>query len=180
MNNLHFKHFIAIDPGRSAGGIVLDKNGVVTVYKMPDSLERFNLFLQENITEPENTLCFIEKLSMWRSDNNQPGMQFQIQKMLAHFEQLKAALSFNKIETIQITAQSWQKGLNLVLKGAKEEKPARKKRYKECAQVWYPSFKVSLWNSDALLIHRFMRVKMQTDQRWIFERRQYYKESKMF
>lgn len=177
---MNFKNFIAIDPGRSAGGIVLERNGHLTVFKMPVNLEQFDQFLKENIVEPSETMCFIEKLNLWHSDSDQAGMQFRIQKMLAHFEQLKTCLTLNKIEFIQITSQSWQKGLNLVTKGMKEEKEARKRRYKEAAQTWYPAVKVSLWNADALLIHRFYRLKMQTDQKWIFERRQYYKEGKMF
>jgi hypothetical protein len=100
--------------------------------------------------------------------------------MLNHYESLKNVLTLNKVTFVQVSPQSWQKGLNLVQKGVKEEKPARKNRYKLAAQGWYPEIKVTLQNSDALLIHRFLRLKMQQDQQWIWERIPYYKPSNLF
>lgn len=182
MNPLKYKHFLAIDPGKS-GGIVLQKNeGVVSAFIMPDAITRLDLFMKENITDPENTLCFIERVQMWTQDSDaeNKGKQFAILKMLEGYERLKSVLTLNNIDFVQVSPQSWQKGLHLVSKGVKEEKKDRKNRYKLAAQAWYPHIKANLKNCDALLIHRFLRMKMQNDQQWIFERIPYYKENKIF
>lgn len=180
MKELNFKTFIAIDPGRTAGGIVLDKNNKVSVYKIPDSLDRLDLFFKENIDNPETTLCMIERVSLWSGDKETPGKDFRIQKMLGHYEQLKTVLKLNKITVIELAPQSWQKSLHLNIKGLKEESGVRKRRYQVAAQDWYKNIKVTLWNSDALLIHRFILTKMQLDRDWIWERIPLYKDSKIF
>lgn len=158
---------ISIDPGISAGAIVIETNNIIEVFKMPRTAIEFNKLLKANIPESSKTICFIERLSLWNSDNSS-GKQFRIQKMLAHHEQLKTVLQMNEIDYVSITAQSWQKGLNLVVKG--EEKPARKKRYQEVAKAWFSTMTVPIWKADALLIYSFLKLKLKTDIRWITER----------
>lgn len=165
---INYTIFLSIDPGKSAGGIVIEKDGKAEVFKVPKTIEDLDKLLRDNIDNPEETLCFLERLSVWSGDNAQ-GKQFRIGIMLDHYSQLKTILTLAKIKFATIDPKSWQKGLNLTIKGVKEEKPARKKRYQAAAKDWYPEIKVTLWNADALLIHKFMKFKFTNDPKWVEE-----------
>ena len=180
MKELRFKTFVSIDPGKS-GGIVLQKgNDRPQVFKMPGDINRLDTFFKENISDPVNTLCFVEKVQMWQKDNDEDGKQFRILNMVKQFEQIKSVLSLNNITYVQVSPQTWQSVLGLNQKYDKNERTERKNRFKVSAQAWYPAENVTLWNCDALLLHRFLRIKMDKDQQWIWEKIPYLLNNKMF
>ena len=115
-------------------------------------------------------MVFIEKLAI-RRDDLTGGKVFRIKKMIANYEQLKAVISLSGLPYCEIHPLTWQSRLNL--RQAGEEKPHRKKRYKDVAQLAYPSVNATMWNCDALLIMRcgdtMLRSGAKKDERWMAE-----------
>lgn len=162
------KTILGIDPGASGGIALYNYKAGVTTVKMPSDVTDLSDYLRYIKDTYEKPVCFLEKVSNWGSDLDEPGKRFGIAKMLANYEQIKTCLTLNKIPFIQVVPQSWQGGLNLRKKG--ESKPDRKKRYKAAAEQYYPEIKATLWNSDALCIMHFGRNKFNTDVNWVIER----------
>lgn len=158
---------LAIDPGAS-GGLALYGNGKVSVAKMPKDLGELKQYF-EHLTETyTNIVCFIERVSGYRGDNDAPGKWYGIDKMLANFTELKTSLKFHDIPFIEVHPATWQAGLRLRVKG--EDKKARKNRYKDFAEKTYPEIKTNLWNADALCILQFARIKINIDPGWVEDR----------
>lgn len=168
---------IAIDPGANGGIVVYRPNHHLKAIQMPkDILELKDWFAyMKGICTP---IIFIEKLNIRPDDvsidNSNPAMtranmgkMYRIQKMMSNFEQLKALIAISEIPFILVHPMKWQNDLNLRLKGKKEEKTERKRRYRDIAARLYPEVKVTLWNADALLIMHFGRNKLQADVNWI-------------
>lgn len=161
---------IAIDPGAN-GGIAVwqtDPNGTSVVHsvKMPKDTKQ----LQEYINYwrgIRNPIVFIEKLSVRPDDvaGDNFGKVQRITKMLANFEKLKALMELVEVPFVLVHPMKWQNALKLRVKG--EEKAERKKRYKEVAQSYYPTQKVTMWNADALLIMHFARYILVNDLKWV-------------
>ena len=141
---------IGIDPG-SNGGIAVEANGRVLVCKMPTEITKLGEFLK-HYREIFSPVAFIEKLAI-RHDDLQGGKVFRIRKLIAGYEQLKTVVSLCGIDLCEVHPLTWQSRLGLRIKG--EEKPKRKARYKEAAQVLFPSLNVTMANCDALHIMRF-------------------------
>jgi hypothetical protein len=165
---MELKTILGIDPG-SGGGIALyNYKAGISVVKMPKNVSDLAEYLNYVKDTYEKPICFIEKVSSWKSDKDTGGKSFGIEKMLANFEQLKTVLTLAKIPFVQVYPQSWQHGLNLRKKG--EEKAQRKKRYKAAATQYYPEVRATLWNADALCIVQFGRLKFKADINWVMER----------
>lgn len=94
------------------------------------------------------------------------GKLYRIQRMMANFEHLKALIETAGIPYVMVHPLSWQTKLKLRVKGQKEEKAERKKRYQEKAGSLYP-VKVTLWNADALLIMHFGRWALVNEPSWV-------------
>lgn len=64
---------------------------------------------------------------------------------------------------------TWQGKLKLRDRGsaAQESKQERKRRYASKAAELYPGAKVTLWNSDAILIMHFGRYALVNEQSWV-------------
>ena len=159
---------IGIDPG-AAGGMAALVDGCVSVCKMPRNPSDISTFLQY-YKENFNPVVFIEKLAI-RRDDLTGGKVFRIKKMIANYEQFKAVISLSGLPYCEIHPLTWQSRLNL--RQAGEEKPHRKKRYKDVAQLAYPSVTATMWNCDALLIMRcgdtMLRSGAKKDERWMAE-----------
>ena len=141
---------IAIDPGKS-GAITIFFKGEVGSFPMPYTHKEQEEFFNYLNGVSENSICFLERVSLRSDDVSVPGKAFVIQKMLNHFQQLKTMLTVNKIKYVLISPRTWQKKLNLI--SLKEEtKTERKNRYKIAAKNKFPQLKVILKNCDALLI----------------------------
>jgi hypothetical protein len=159
---------IGIDPG-SAGGIAIFKPGQPLILeKMPKDLAKLKDFMEYH-KSISNPLVFIEKLNVQPGDMNHYGKMVRIQKMLGNFEQLKNAMEWVGLPFVLVHPQKWQATLKLRLKGIKEEKTARKARYRDTAQRLYPEKNIVLWGSDATLLMHFGRYMVQNDQSWILQ-----------
>lgn len=160
---------IGIDPGAS-GGIAVKRDGdLMKVYKMPKDMRELTVLMNHYKDISEHPLVFIEKVQLHHGDmsNEVPGKAFQIQKMLANFQQLKDFVEFAEVPFIQVHPMSWQSFLKLRKKG--EEKKDRKNRYKNFAQQLYPEIRATLWNADAMLMVRFGEKKLEIDENWVWE-----------
>lgn len=156
---------IGIDPGASGGITVWRPNNKEVCQKIPKDLKELKVFL-DYYKEISNPIVFLEKVQMHKGDA-QGGKMFGIEKLIRNYEQLKTTVEIIEIPFIQVHPMTWQSELKLRIK--KEEKPARKKRYKEIAQKYYPDLKATMWNCDATLIMHFGRYVLQNNVKWVLE-----------
>ena len=153
---------IGIDPGKSGGIAVWRPDAVLKVYHIPESVVDIAKILNY-YKSIGKVLVFIEKVQLFMGDKD--GKQFRIQKMLEQYEQLKTIMQMSEIPFIPVHAMSWQTYLKVRKKG--EEKPDRKRRYKEIAQHYYPEVKATMWNCDAILLVEFGRRKKKYEPDYI-------------
>ena len=171
-NKLKINAVIGIDPGANGGIAIFVPGKNVQVSKMPKELKKMSEFLQY-YRENFHPIVFLEKLSVRpddiRADSSgvNMGKLFRIQKMIGNYEHLKALIEGAEIPYIMVHPLKWQSALKLRLKGVKEEKKERKKRYQEYAKSLYPEVNVTLWNSDALLLMHFGRFVLVNEQKWV-------------
>lgn len=180
---LNIDCIIAIDAGAN-GGISVYSEGQVTSVKMPREVAKVAEYIKywQSIRRP---IVFLEKLSVRPDDtsvgedgNVNMGKLYRIQKMIANFEGLKAAIQFCGVPYVLVHPMKWQSGLKLRIKG--EEKAERKNRYKQVASTLYPKQKVALWNADALLIMHFARVVLKNDLPWVLAQLPANEKDKLF
>lgn len=156
---------IGIDPGKMGAIAVFRPGKKVEVIKMPKELSNLKEWFtyMKSICEP---IAFVEKLQLRPDDlTENPGKAFRVQKMLSDFERLKAIIEFCNVPYVLVHPQKWQNELNLKIKG--EEKPQRKRRYKDVAAQYYPGIKVTMQNCDALLIMHFGRHVLVANPTWV-------------
>ncbi len=147
---MEYELIIAIDPGKS-GAVTTFFKGEVRSFPMPYTHKEQEDFFNYLNSLSENSICFLERVSLRSDDVSVPGKAFVIQKMLNHFQQVKTMLSTHRIKYVLLSPRTWQKKLNLI--SLKEEsKKERKNRYKMAAKNKFPQLKVILKNCDALLI----------------------------
>lgn len=167
---------IGIDPGSNGGIVVWRPNHNATAIKMPkdinDIRDLFNYY--KEICTP---IVFLEKLSVRPDDvtvgdaGANMGKLYRIQKMLQNFEHLKAIITVAEIPFVLVNAMKWQNDLKLRIKvkGKKEEKADRKRRFRDIAGKLYPEITPAFWNADATLIMHFGRFILQNNPRWVLE-----------
>lgn len=178
MNNMEFTKIIGIDPGSSGGIAIYSKSGL-GCSKMPmievrkngnkrrrTDVQKFAAMLTEQKRD-YTPIIFIEKVQAWLSDTDKPGKRFNIQKMLANYETLLTVIRMSGIPMIVVPPRTWQRYLGLVKKGV--EKSERKKIYQRAAQSYHLETKATLWNSDAICLVQFGRMKNKFDSEWIKE-----------
>ena len=162
---------IGIDPGVSGGIAVMAKTGF-SIYKMPitttlkkkrdkknggfkdvkdnkTDILAFNELLKDQ-SEGLDVMVFIEKVSAWPSDTDDAGKRFMIQKMLKNYDQMIAVITVLGLRYVEVTPQSWQKGLGFTNIGSK--KILRKKAYRDYAKKLCPDLKITNETSDAVCI----------------------------
>ena len=163
---------VGIDPGANGGIAVFIPGQNVKVVKMPkdiSDLADFFAYYKENY----KPIIFLEKLSVrpddviLQGDKAAMGKLYRIQRMMANFEHLKALAETSGIPYVMVHPLHWQTKLNLRVRGVKEEKAVRKRRYQGFAQSLYPAVNVMLWNSDALLIMHFGRWALVNEPKWV-------------
>lgn len=150
--NSGLRTIIAIDPGKNGGIAIFDiqQQQLSQLIKMPDTPTDILNFLSVYNT---NSVCYLEKVG------GLPGMggsaMFNFGKGYGHIEM---ALLANKIKTVTVTPQQWQKTLQLGTKGNKST-TEWKNKLKAKAQQLYPQVdKITLATSDALLILEYARI----------------------
>ena len=122
-----------------------------------------------------NPIIFLEKLSVRPDDvtvgdaGANMGKLYRIQKMLQNFEHLKAIITVAEIPFVLVNPLKWQNDLKLrvKVKGKKEEKTDRKRRFRYIAGKLYPEITPALWNADATLIMHFGRFILQNNPGWV-------------
>lgn len=145
---------IGIDPGKSGGIVVfsLEKNEIVEVAKMPETMKDLHTFLK---IYSNNSICFLERVG------GRPGMgasqMFNFGQNFGHIEMALAALD---IKTMEVTPQKWQKYYQFGVKGSMSQS-AWKNKLKTRAQQLFPKIKITLDTADALLIMEYGRVTLK-------------------
>lgn len=143
---------IAIDPGKGGGIGVwsVTKRMLIEVIKMPDTPQELLNFLT---VYHVNSICYLEKVG------GLPGMggsaMFNFGKGFGHLEM---ALLCQKIPTIEVTPQKWQKALQLGNKGNKTTTEWKNKLKERASQLFPQVTKMTLALSDALLILEYARI----------------------
>lgn len=174
---------IGIDPGANGGIAVFVPGYKVKTVKMPKDLQDLRDFLAY-FGENFHPVVFLEKLNVRPDDilkeegRAAMGKLYRIQKMIANFEHLKAIVETLGIPYVLIHPRSWQSKLGLAKTG--EEKAERKRRLKAAAEKLYPGAKVTLWNSDALLIMHFGRWALKNSVEWVKSNLPEREHSKLF
>lgn len=171
---------IGIDPGAN-GGIAVYVPGeyrpLMITHKMPKDISELRDFFQYYM-DNFKPIVFLEKLSVRPDDVTTEGARinmgklYRIQQMMANYEHLKALMESCGIPYVMVHPMTWQTKLQLRkrgIDGVKEEKAERKRRYQREAAKLYPQIRVTLWNSDALLIMHFGRWAMENTPKWVKE-----------
>lgn len=156
---------IGIDPGSNGGITVWRPNNKEVAVKNPKDVNDLKAFLShyKDVSDP---IIFLEKVQFHKGDA-EAGKTFGIEKLVKNFEQIKTVAEVLEIPFILVHPMTWQTELKLRL--TREEKAARKKRYKEISQKYYPDLKATMWNCDATLIMHFGRVVLKNNVKWVLE-----------
>lgn len=171
-NKIKINCVIGVDPGAGGGLAVYIPNQLVRTVKMPKDiadLRDFFAYYAENY----NPIVFLEKLSVRpddiTTDGEKPNMGklFRIQKMMANYEHLKAIIETTGTPYVMVHPMTWQTRLKLRVRGIKEDKAQRKRRYRMIAQENYPAVDVTMWNADALHIMHFGRIVLVNEPNWV-------------
>ena len=143
------KAIIGIDPGVS-GGIAVLKGSQLAVYNMPETYpDIYNLLAS---LKGENIVAVLEDVG-----HGIPGQSSKATAVFArHNGHLEMALYALGIRTIKVTPQKWQRYYsNSLGKSSQHEKREWKNMLKGLAQQMFPSEKVTLKTSDAILIANY-------------------------
>lgn len=141
------KAIMAIDPGQKGAIAWVDASGECYVENMPDTpyaiLDRIR-----NVREAYGIeVCYLEDVGY-----GMPGQSSSATaKFARHNGHLEMALMSAGIRIVRLTPQKWEKRLGF---GSSRglSKLEWKRKLKQRSQELYPQFKVTLTNSDALLI----------------------------
>ena len=140
------KVFIGVDPGRAGGLVALDEEGrVLEVVKMPETMAGVLGFFQQYTGA--DTICYLERVHARPGDGAASMFTFG-----QGFGWLQMALLAAKIRTVEIPPNTWMRGLGIKSKRSDESKTAYKNRLKFFAEQLFPDQRITLWNSDALLL----------------------------
>ena len=161
-------------PGAAGGIVVWRPNHNTTAIKMPKDINDIRDYLNY-IKGIANPIIFLEKLNVRPDDvtvgdaGANMGKLYRIQKMLQNFEHLKAIITVAEIPFVLVNPLKWQNDLKLrvKVKGKKEEKTDRKRRFRYIAGKLYPEITPALWNADATLIMHFGRFILQNNPGWV-------------
>ena len=177
MDRPSYNCIIGIDAGKNGGiAIWTNESQKAVTYKMPADMSDLRMLFR-HYAEKYSTIVFIEKVQLRPDDLAIRGKAYRIQSMLRDYQKLVDMAEAQELPVIEVHPMTWQSYLNLRIK-IKEEKVNRKNRYKAAASSFYSECKVTLWNSDALLIMHFGRKKLQFDLVWMLKNTPQKKESK--
>lgn len=145
------KLIIGIDPGaKGAIAIVWEDGSLHEVVNMPDTPKDILDYLREYSNT--GAVCYLENVG-----NGIPGQSSSATaKFARHNGHLEMALLALGIKTVKATPQKWEKTYQLG-KSSSMEKAEWKRKLKAKAQELFPNVKVTLVNSDALLIAEYGR-----------------------
>ena len=139
---------VAIDPGVNGGLALLDRDGVVTVQKMPETSVDVVSFLVEVSNTAKEVDCYLEEPPLY-TGRNIPGSA--IGKLQFNTGVLYGAAVCLGWKMHRIRPAIWQKAHTCGTKGDLSS-TAWKNKLKARAAELFPTVDVTLWNADALLI----------------------------
>lgn len=139
---------VAIDPGVNGGIALLDREGVVTVQKMPGTDIDVVSFLVEVSNTAKEVDCYLEEPPLY-AGRNIPGSA--IGKLMWNTGVLYGAAVCLGWKMHRIRPAIWQKAHTCGTKGELSS-TAWKNKLKARAAELFPTVDVTLWNADALLI----------------------------
>ena len=139
---------VAIDPGVNGGLALLDRDGVVTVQKMPGTDFEVVSFLVEVSNTAKEIDCYLEEPPLF-AGKNIPGSA--IGKLMWNTGVLYGAAVCLGWKMHRVRPAIWQKAHTCGTKGDLTT-TAWKNKLKARAAELFPTVDVTLWNADALLI----------------------------
>ncbi len=139
---------VAIDPGVNGGLALLDRDGVVTVQKMPGTDIDVVSFLVEVSNTAKEVDCYLEEPPLY-AGKNIPGSA--IGKLMWNTGVLYGAAVCLGWKMHRVRPAIWQKAHTCGTKGELSS-TAWKNKLKARAAELFPTVDVTLWNADALLI----------------------------
>ncbi len=148
--------YIGIDPGLSGGLATISSTGRVQAQSMP----RTNFELLDLVklwTEPYDVRAVVELVTGYigKGGPGHPGASmFNFGR---GYGGILMALDALEIEHKEVTATKWQSFLGIEKRRRGESKTDWKNRLKDTAKQLFPSQKVTLATSDALLIAEYCR-----------------------
>ena len=144
-------YIMGIDPGASGGITVLRNDGsVVESIAMPATRKD----LWEAISKYRGTaVAFLEKVGSMPGQGVSSTFKFGNQ-----YGHLQMALTAAEIPYYDVTPGKWQKALGLITRPG-ETKTEHKNRMKGTAQQFFPGVRVTLKNSDSILIAFYGTIK---------------------
>lgn len=147
------KIVIGCDPGQAGGIAVYDGESMKT-YKMPETfpdIHNLLMYIRESYAGMD-IVAFMENVG-----HGMPGQSSKATATFArHNGHIEMSLYALGIKTEMITPQKWIKYYsNSLGKSSGCEKREWKNKLKVEAQRLFPASKVTLWNSDAMLIANY-------------------------
>jgi len=139
---------VAIDPGVNGGLALLDRDGLVTVQKMPATEHEVISFLIEVSNTAKEVDCYLEEPPLF-AGRNIPGSA--VGKMMLNFGILYGAAVTLGWKMHRVRPAIWMKAHPVGTKGD-QTTTAWKNKLKSRAAELFPTVDVTLWNADALLI----------------------------
>ena len=139
---------VAIDPGVNGGIALLDRDGVVTGGKMPETSIDVVSFLVEVSNTAKEVDCYLEEPPLY-AGKNIPGSA--IGKLMWNTGVLYGAAVCLGWKMHRVRPAIWQKAHTCGTKGELSS-TAWKNKLKARAAELFPTVDVTLWNADALLI----------------------------
>lgn len=139
---------VAIDPGVNGGIVLVDRDGVVQVQKMPGTDYEVVSFLVEVSNTSKEVDCYLEEPPLF-AGKNIPGSA--IGKLMWNTGVLYGAAVCLGWKMHRVRPAIWQKAHTCGTKGELTS-TAWKNKLKARAAELFPTVDVTLWNADALLI----------------------------
>jgi crossover junction endodeoxyribonuclease RuvC len=144
------KRIIGIDPGANGAYSVLFEDGKMEVNNLPEAHELVEVINELMNAEPDvKVICYLEKVGGFIAGRANPGSaMFNFGE---NYGMLKGVMMACGMPFILVTPQAWQKGIS-GLESGKDNQSARKHALANEAKRRHPTLKITLKNSDAVLI----------------------------
>lgn len=145
------KMIIGIDPGKNGGVATMWSDGNLNeVISMPETPKDILDYLR--IYSESNAVAYLEDVGHGMPSQSSSATA----KFARHNGHLEMALLALGIKTVKVTPQKWERTYQLG-KSSDFKKADWKRKLKAKAQELFPKVKVTLVNSDALLIAEYGR-----------------------
>ena len=142
---------IGIDPGKS-GGVAIWRSGLHTIVKCPKTIEGMSDIIRtsqnsEYIDKNMKAVAYLEQVHAMPHDGRSSLFKFG-----QNFGQWQGILTAHNVNTILVSPQKWMKYWKTKFNiEPSKDKQERKRVLKEIA-TQYTDKRVTLYNSDAILI----------------------------